>query len=125
MPTAPRLLLYAAAALGGAAAGLLGSFVHPLRLVGLPVGLVLGLGLSAAAFAAARAATAGRAGVGVAALGWAVPVLALSAPRPEGDLVIPATGLGYAWLLGGLALAAAAVARRPGPGPSADGAARR
>lgn len=125
MPSAPRLLLYVGAALGGAAAGLLGSFAHPLRLTGLPVGLVLGLVLSGVVFTAARTVSRARSAVGAAALGWCVPVLLLSARRPEGDLVIPATGLGYAWLLGGLGLAAVSVARRPSRHPSAEREARR
>lgn len=116
MHPAPRLLLHAGAALGGTAAGLLGSFAHPLRLAGLPVGLAGGLALTAAVVALGRAAGAGRGPGLVAALGWCVPVLLLSAPRPEGDLVIPASGLGYAWLLGGLAVVAASVVRRPSAG---------
>ena len=51
----------------------------------------------------------GRRGAAAAAVGWVLPVLVLSSRRPEGDLVVPATATGYAWLLGGFALAVAGV----------------
>lgn len=125
MLSARRVLLHLLALAGGALTGLAGSFAHPLRLAGLPVGLGIGLLLTAAVLAAVRTASGARSAVGVAALGWCGPVLVLSAPRPEGDLVIPATALGYAWLLGGLVLAAVAVLRRPAGRPTADVGERR
>ena len=102
MPRLRRPLLAVAAVAAGAAAGVLGSFVHPLRLLGVPVGLAVGLALTGAVVAGAGAATAGRGGAAAAGVGWLLPVLALSAPRPEGDLVVAGNPLGYAWLLGGL-----------------------
>lgn len=122
-----RALLYAAALLVGATAGLLGSFLHPQRLAGLPVGLLCGLVLTAAAVVTGGMLTGARAGAAVTAVGWVAPVLTLSAPRPEGDLVVPGTTLGYLWLLGGTAVAGAAVAW-PFAGlrlPSEDGVADR
>lgn len=112
------MLLYALCGTAGAGAGLLGSFVHPVRTAGLPAGLLVGLLLSGLVFAGSAAATRARSGAGLAALGWLVPVVALSAPRAEGDLVVAATGLGYAWLVGGLLLAGATVARSPSARPS-------
>lgn len=121
-----RWPLHVLAAGAGAAAGLLGSLVHPLRLASLPVGLGCGLALSAAVFVGSGLAVRGRTGAGAAALGWAVPVLVLSTPRPEGDLVVTGSVLGYAWLVGGLVVAglAAAPAYHSGQ-PSAGGPDRR
>jgi hypothetical protein len=41
--------------------------------------------------------------------GWVVALLLLSAPRPEGDLVVTGSLVGYAWLLGGLVVCAVGV----------------
>jgi uncharacterized protein DUF6113 len=127
MPSAGRLFAHALAFVGGLAAGLLGSFVHGYTAYGVPVGLLTGLGLSLSVFVVAGVATRSRSGAALAAAGWLLVVLALSVKRPEGDLVVPGTGLGYAWLLGGTVLAGVALSwpyallppddRRP---PSAD-----
>ena len=111
--------LLALLALGaGALAGLLGSFVHPVKLAHLPVGLVVALALSGSVFVMAGLML-GRAGAVAAAGGWAVPVLLLATQRPEGDLVVPATLAGYGWLLGGFVLALICIVpgyrRRPPP----------
>ena len=95
---------------GGLAAGVLGSFVHASTVGGVPVGLLTGLGLSLAVFVLSGAVLRGRRGVAVATAGWLVAAVMLSLRRPEGDLVVPGTLLGYAWLLGGLVVAALAAA---------------
>ena len=124
MPVALRALLLLAAAVAGAAAGLLGSFVHPLTVVLLPVGLLLAFALSAAVFVTAGLLL-GRRGAVAAGAGWVVTVLLLASPRPEGDLVVPGSAGGYVWLFGGTLLAAGCLAlpygRLPPPGvqPSA------
>jgi hypothetical protein len=110
VPTPLRLLVHGLAVVLGALAGLLGSFVHPVVVAGLPLGLVCALVLSGSAFVAAGVAAGSRSGAAAAAVGWLVPVLLLSAPRPEGDLVVPGTGLGYAWLVGGMVVAGLAIA---------------
>ncbi len=110
MPSTLRVALHVAAAAVGTAVGLLGSFVHPLRLVGLPAGLGLGLVLSAVTFIAFGAMLRQRTGAAAAVFGWLAPVLLLSTPRPEGDLVVAGSALGYAWLLGGTLLAGLCVA---------------
>lgn len=123
-----RLLLHAAGLALGAAAGLLGSFVHPARLGGAPVGLLCGLALTAVAVAVGGLLAGTRSGAVLAALGWVLPVLLLSAPRPEGDLVVTGSLLGYTWLVGGL-LVAGGTASWPyagaGRSPSAGGPAGR
>lgn len=104
------MLLLAASLLVGTTAGLLGSFVHPLRAVGVPAGLLCGLALTVSAVATGGLLVGARTGAVAAAVGWVLPVLVLSARRPEGDLVVPGTALGYLWLLGGTAVAGATVA---------------
>ena len=104
-----RLLAGAAGVLAGGLSGLLGSFAHGATVARLPVGLAAALGLSLACFVAVGAAARRRAPVAVAGVSWVLVVLVLSLPRPEGDLVVPGTALGYAWLLLGLLAAAAAV----------------
>ncbi len=99
------MLGHGLAALAGAGAGLLGSFVHAAGPAVLPLGLMCGLGLSLAVFIEAGALARARTGVAAAALGWLLPVLLLSTPRPESDLVVTGSGLGYAWLLGGALVA--------------------
>jgi hypothetical protein len=126
--TPVRPLLHVAALLVGATAGLLGSVLHPQRLAGVPLGLLAALVLTAAAVVTGGMLTGTRAGAAFSAVGWVLPVLTLSAPRPEGDLVVPGTTLGYLWLLGGTAVAGATVAWPFAAGrrlPSADGAADR
>ena len=113
MPRTRRVLALALAVLAGLGAGLLGSFAHAATSYGLPVGLVAALGLSVGVFAVARLATSSRAPVAGAVLGWASVVLLLSVQRPEGDLVVPGTALGYGWLLGGMLVATATVSWPP------------
>jgi hypothetical protein len=100
---AVHALLVVAAALAGAAAGVLGSFVHPLEVAWVPVGLVVGLALSGSVVVTARL-LAGRSAAVAAALGWLVVVLLLSGQRPEGDLVVANTVAGQVWLFAGTAV---------------------
>lgn len=90
-----------AALLAGAAAGLLGSFVHAYTAYGVGVGLVVALGLSLSVLVTLGLATGGRRACVLAAVGWLAVVLVLSSRRPEGDLVVAGDGLGYGWLFGG------------------------
>ena len=105
-----RVVAHVAALLAGAAAGVLGSFVHPLRWHGLPYGLVLGLALTFSVVVTAGLLTRSRSAAAAAGLGWLVATVTLSVQRREGDLVVPATSLGYAWLLGGLVVVMVAMA---------------
>lgn len=121
MPVPVRLVLLLLAVAAGAVAGVLGSFVHPVEAAGLPVGLLLAAATSVGAWVTCGLLL-GRPGSAAAVLGWLVVVLLLSSRRPEGDLVVPGTAAGYAWLLGGLLLGAGCVAlpyRRPGRAPAA------
>ena len=115
MPPALRALLVLPAAAAGACAGVLGSFVHPLVLAGLPVGLAVAAALSAGVFVTSGLLV-GRPGAAAAALGWLVAVLVLASRRPEGDLVVPGSVAGYVWLLGGTLLAGGCVALPYGRG---------
>lgn len=99
------MLGHVLAGLAGAGAGLLGSFIHAAAATVLPLGLMCALGLSLGIFLTAGALARARTGTAAAVMGWLLPVLLLSTPRPESDLVVPGSGLGYAWLLGGALLA--------------------
>ena len=105
-----RLLLRAVLLALGVLVGALGSFVHAQVVAGVPVGLLCAYALTAAALATAGLATRSRSGPAAISAGWLLALLLLSAPRPEGDLVVAGDLAGYAWSLGGLVLAAVAVA---------------
>lgn len=109
MLVAVRALLLVPAAVAGAAAGLIGSFVHPLSVLGAPLGLLLALGLTASV-SVTGGLLLGRPAAGAAGVGWVATVLLLASPRAEGDLVVPATASGYLWLLGGTLLVVGCVA---------------
>jgi hypothetical protein len=101
VPLVVRVALHVVALAVGATVGVLGSFVHPLTWQGVPYGLLLGLVLTGALMVTAGLATGGRTAPLLAAAGWLVVVVTLSSPRSEGDLIVPGTTLGYAWLLVG------------------------
>ena len=126
VPVAVRALLLVPAALAGAVAGLLGSFVHAVEPAGLSVGLLVAGALSAGVFVTSGLAL-GRPGAVAAGVGWLLVVLLLASQRPEGDLVVPGSTLGYVWLLGGMLLAGACAVpryrvpdRRPPDQPSTE-----
>jgi hypothetical protein len=101
-------LLVVAAAVAGVAAGVLGSFVHPLEVGWVPVGLVVGLALSGSVVVLARL-LAGRSAALAAGAGWLAAVLVLAGQRPEGDLVVANTVAGQVWLFAGTALVGACI----------------
>jgi hypothetical protein len=96
------------AALTGAAAAVLGAFLHAATVVVgdavLPVGLVPAVALVIAAGVLALRHS-GPAGAWASATGWLAMVMALTWPRAAGDIVIPGTWYGYAFM--GLGLLAA------------------
>jgi hypothetical protein len=126
VPAAVRLLVHAVALVAGAAAGLIGSFKFSYARGDLPVGLAVTLAMSFAVFVSAGLVARSRGAALSAAAGWLVVVGVLSMQRPEGDLVVPATGPGYAWLLGGTVVAGLGIALPYGPpgGHPASGAPR-
>ena len=114
-------LLVAAAAVEAA---VLEVFYVPLRAgrVVLPVSVVAAVVLNVALPRLMYAATRSRGATVAPAALWLVVVVGLSLGRPEGDVVLPGTGMGLALLLGGAAAAAYGIARalpprrRPPPG---------
>jgi hypothetical protein len=125
-----RVLGYLVAVVAGVASGVLGSFTFAYTRGSLPLGLLVALCLCLAAFVASGLLLRSRAAAVVAACGWLVSVGLLSMQRPEGDLIVPATTLGYCWLLvgtlvAGLSLAvpyAAMSTNRSGSGEATDAA---
>ena len=133
MRTFGRVVLLVLLAAVGGVVGVVGSFVHDASFevagVGAPVGLLLALGLAAAAHLLAGWLLRSRLAVLAPGTGWLVPVLVLSVPRPEGDLVVAAGLSGYVFLLGGSVLIGLGVAmpyadRRRPPVPYDGGSAR-
>lgn len=122
-------LAWVAALAAGVAAGVLGSFVHATGWGAVPVGQVAGLALTGSVVMLARLAGPGRTHSVLASAGWLAAVVVLSMPRPEGDLVVPATGAGYSWIVLGMLGCAAAVLspslprghRTPEPDPALPG----
>ena len=100
-----RVLGYLLALVAGVAAGLLGSFTFAYTRGSLPVGLLVALCLCLVVFVASGLLLSSRAAAVVATGGWLVSVGVLSMKRPEGDLIVPATALGYSWLLVGTLVA--------------------
>lgn len=94
----------------GLLAGVLGSFSYSWMLGPVPAAAI---GLIAANFAGCWAAgrgMGGKAGAGVLWAGWCVAVIVLSTPRSAGDVIITGDGIGYLFLLGGMASGGLAVA---------------
>ncbi len=110
MPVLARALARIVAVGAGAAAGLVGSFVHGSVAYGVALGLVTALALSLLTFVVAGVAARSRTGAVLAVTGWLLPVLLLAVRRPEGDLVVPGTASGYAWLIGGTILGGCTIA---------------
>lgn len=105
-----RVLAYSLGPVAGTAVGLLGSFTFAYTAAALPVGLVVAVSLQLAVLTTAGLAARSRGAAALAGSGAFVATLALTVPRPEGDLVVPATVLGYSWLVGGLVATAIAIA---------------
>jgi hypothetical protein len=110
-----RVIVLVVQVLLGIATAVVGAFIAPGVLVAWgvvwPVGLVVALLLTAVGLGVA-ARDGGLTGAWAAVGGWFATILALSWPRPQGDIVIPGTWYGYAFMLGGMAIAFAVVARQ-------------
>jgi hypothetical protein len=107
---AARVLGHLLALGAGVAAGVLGSFTFAYTRWSLPVGLLVALSLCLAVFLWAGLLLRSRGAAGVATAGWLVTVGLMSMQRPEGDLIVPATALGYCWLLVGIMVAGCSLA---------------
>lgn len=114
MRTLGKVVLLGLLATVGAVTGVVGAFVHEFSAevagIGLPVGLLLALGPAAAVYVLAGWLLRSRLAVLAPGTGWLLPVLVMSVPSPEGDLVVAANPAGYAFLLGGSVLIGLAVA---------------
>lgn len=125
-----RILLTLAVIPLGFGAGVVGVLIHsatvPLLGVDLPVGLVVALGLELLVVRFGALLTRSRWGSGVTALAWGVAVLLLLPQRPEGDLLVTGTALGWTFLGIGTVIAGVVpmlgsptlsllIGRQPGP----------
>ena len=94
--------------------GLLGAFLVPDTVVGVPVGAAVGVvGNLAIGWFGARG-VGNRAGALAPALGWLLAVVPLAVRRREGDLVLTAGTRYVAFLLLGVLASGAAMALRSG-----------
>ncbi|RZT58127.1 hypothetical protein EV140_2367 [Microcella alkaliphila] len=102
-----RASLLAAGALLGALVGLVATFAHQSM---PPVGISLALVTSTVFLVGARLAAPSRAGVVGAAAGLLGVTTLLAAPAATGgSLVVPGNTVGYAWLIGVMAMSAIVV----------------
>jgi hypothetical protein len=88
----------------GLVVGGLGAFAYATRVHGLTVGVVVALLAQSGVVAAAGVWNAARSAAALPVLGWVVSVLVFASERPEGDVIIAPTPLGYVYLIGGLVL---------------------
>ena len=94
----------------GAVAGVLGSYAQQYRSGAWPTGVALGVLLAASVAVFVRTAVRSRWGGTASAFGWFAVVTLAAAPRREGDLLVPADGRGWSFLLLGALVQALAVA---------------
>ncbi|MEV1010348.1 DUF6113 family protein [Streptomyces sp. NPDC049881] len=109
-----RIAVYALLGVLGALAGIAGSLVQG---GWFPLGLLLALAGAAGLFWGGALVTRSRVGAGAPAAGWVLAVLALTSSRPQGDFVFAAGAGSYLFLLGGMAVAAAAATLAPSERP--------
>ncbi|WP_424211970.1 DUF6113 family protein [Streptomyces sp. BI20] len=101
--TPARLLALLGALLAGVLTGLAGWLAVD---VWRPVGLLLALLALLGVCLGSRLAVGGPLGVGAVGVGWFLVYVMLSVPRPEGDFLLSASGMGmYVYLLGGVIIA--------------------
>jgi uncharacterized membrane protein len=113
-PATRRVAVAGLAGLVGVIVGLAGAIVHrhavrPADIL-LPWGLVLTLVTMFAVTVAAGRLAQGVGAIGV-AVGWAVSLLWLQLPRPEGDYLFASDFLGNAYVFGGMLTIILAVVR--------------
>jgi hypothetical protein len=72
--------------------------------VQLPIGLVGALLVTYTGARVTASLTPGRSAAVASAIGWVLAVIALTSTRPAGDIVVPGTWYGYAYLACGLAI---------------------
>lgn len=100
----------------GAVIGVAGTLIQP---AWFPGGLLLALAGEAGLVLGAARVMRGRAGGVVAAAGWMLVVILLTASRPEGDFLFAAGAGSYLFLLGGIGVAV--ICATLGDGRSAGG----
>jgi hypothetical protein len=105
------LLVVLGLAAVGVLAGLVGAFVQAISLsfgdVRLPIGAVVAVALITVVARTSAVLVGSRAGAIAVAVGWALPVLWMSAfPTSEGDVILASTTSALIYVYGGVLLAA-------------------
>lgn len=109
----------------GAVVGIVGAFVQAISLslgdVRLPIGAVVAVAVIAVAARAGAVLARSRAGAIAVAIGWALPVLWMSAfPTSEGDVILASTTSALLYVYGGVLLISFAAVLPVRPLRSAD-----
>lgn len=146
-PRHGRLVTAAVAVVVGASTAVLGTVAHlgvlpvgagPGGSLRLPTGVLLALVLTACAHLWLGAWSGSRVAMGVCGVAWFAVCVAATVPRPEGDLLLPTSTRGYAWLFLGVLVpvviaflpvtapsrprpASAGLAPAPAPAPARQG----
>lgn len=113
----------------GTLVGVLGAFVHSMqpRVLGipLPAGLLLALAAHVGVLVSTGLLFRTRVAIAAPAAGWLIAAFLFSIARPEGDLVVTASFVGYGFLLGGAILIGLSLAVQYAPLPSRPATVRR
>lgn len=117
LSSALAIIAYVALAVLGVLAGIVQSFSHGWELGPLPLAALMILLVNFGVFRLAGLGMGRKLGAIVPAAGWAVAVTAVASGRPEGDVIVTGTLVGYLFLFGGMIAAAAAVMVTRSPGP--------
>jgi hypothetical protein len=104
--------------------GVCATFVHASRVDVLgravPAGLLIAVSGTAAVLVLGHRVARTRWGTAAVAAGWLLPVLLLSLPRPEGDVVVTEDRAGVTFVVTGVVLAGLAVGMPAGAGGFRD-----
>lgn len=85
----------------GTVLAVLESFLHPVRFLGLPVGVVAAAVVNLAVAQLVGRATRSRLLALIPGAAWLLTVIMLAVRRPEGDFVVAANWTGYGYLVAG------------------------
>lgn len=85
----------------GVVLAVLESFLHPVRLFGIPVGVILAVLVNLAVAQLVGRAARSRLLALIPGAAWLLVVIVFAIGRPEGDFVVAANWIGYGYLIAG------------------------